>query len=114
MGGELRDDDGWTLSLLANPEVLEVHQEGSRPRLVSHKGAVIVWASEAPGGSTNVALFNTGESPMTVVTTWENPGIDGAQTVRDAWERNDLVQAESKLGVQLPPNGSTLLKLTKA
>ena len=42
MGGELRDNDEWTLSLLTNPEVLEVDQDGSRPRPISRDGASIV------------------------------------------------------------------------
>jgi hypothetical protein len=35
MGGELNDNDDWTLSLLNNDEVLDVSKFGSRPRQIS-------------------------------------------------------------------------------
>jgi hypothetical protein len=111
MGGELRDNDDWTLSLLTNPEVIEVDQEGTRPRLVVRRGPAIAWVSDAPDGATNVALFNVGESSTKVEATWGELGIVGRQMVRDLWERNDLAPAESIVGAQLPPHGSVLLKL---
>ncbi|MGO8694469.1 MAG: glycoside hydrolase family 27 protein [Rectinemataceae bacterium] len=113
MGGELRDNDDWTLSLLTNPEVLEVDQAGSLPRLVSHRGAAVVWASDAPGGSTNVALFNIGESALRVGATWDDLGIVGAQAIRDIWERKDLPPDESGVWAELVPHGSLLLKVAR-
>jgi hypothetical protein len=113
MGGELRDNDEWTLSLLTNTEMLEVNQEGSRPRLISRDGASVVWASDAPRGELNAALFNIGESPLRVGATWKDLGLDGAREVRDLWERKVLTRAESSIEIDLPPHGSSLLRLSR-
>jgi hypothetical protein len=112
VGGELRDNDAWTLSLLANPEVIAVGQGGERPRPVSRKNGAIVWASEGPSGSTYVALFNTNDAPCEVGASWVELGIEGARTLRDLWTRDDSDRVEDRIGANLPPHGSALFKLS--
>ena len=87
MGGEMRDNDERTLSLLSNPEVIAVDQGGSRPRPMAIEGRpigirarpAIVWSSEGPEGSTYLALFNVGESPLEVRATWAELGLEGEE-----------------------------------
>jgi hypothetical protein len=118
MGGEMRDNDGWTLSLLANPEVVAVNQEGARPRPVgegrlgprSRPG--LAWASDAPGGGTYVALFNLGEAAIEAEATWAELGLSGARLARDLWERRDLGPVEARIAASLPPHGSALFRLS--
>jgi hypothetical protein len=115
MGGEMRDNDEWTLSLLANPELLAVNQGGAKPRPVGIRARPeVVWASDGPEGSTYVALFNVGEAPLEVGATWAELEISGMRTVRDLWEREDAGQADGRVAATLPPHGSALLKLSRA
>lgn len=66
IGGELRDMDDFTLSLLTNRDILEMHRLGSKPRQVYRKEDRIVWTSEGPGESRYVALFNVSDEAQEV------------------------------------------------
>jgi hypothetical protein len=118
MGGEMRDNDEWTLGLLSNPEVLAVNQGGAGPRPVAIGGRgmrsrpAAAWASDGSEGSTYVALFNLGEAPLEVGATWEELGLSGKRSVRDLWARRDLAAAEGRVAAVLPPHGSALYKLS--
>jgi alpha-galactosidase len=118
MGGEMRDNDEWTLGLLTNPEVLAVNQGGARPRPMARgergmrSRPAVAWASDGPEGSTYVALFNLGEVDLEVGATWEELGLSGRRSIRDLWAREDLAAAEGRVSAILPPHGSALLKLS--
>lgn len=109
-GGELRDNDPWTFSLLTNEEVLAVHREGRAPKPLYRHRDTAVWTSQAPGGATFAALFNLGDVPAVVEASWEELGLSGPAEVRDLWERRSLGQAE-RLQLELPPHGCKLVKL---
>src|SRR5690606_9104708 len=47
-GGELRDNDEWTPSLLTNRDVLAMHRESRNARQVYRDGSRIVWAADGP------------------------------------------------------------------
>jgi hypothetical protein len=117
MGGELRDNDEWTLGLLSNPEALEPNQLGQRPRPVVDRlsaegsGGSVVWASEGPDGSTFVALFNLAEDVRLVGVSWGQLGLSGERRVRDLWARSDLARAGERLELELPSHGSALVKI---
>ncbi|MGO4543416.1 glycoside hydrolase family 27 protein [Paenibacillus sp. 2TAB23] len=110
-GGEMRDNDEWTLSLLTNEEVLALHRDGRGARQLYRENERIAWTAEGAEGSKYVALFNVGEQPATVAVTLGQLGLTAAPKVRSLWSREDLGIRE-ELTFQLPPHGSLLLKLT--
>lgn len=112
-GGEMRDNDEWTLSLLTNEEVLRVHRNGREPRLVYREDDRTVWTSHDEEGNVFVALFNLRDEPSEVSVSLSQLGLDGGSfRVRDLWSRTDAGTANSALSRQLPPHASALLKLT--
>ena len=112
VGGELRDNDPWTLSLLTNPEVLEVNRDSSGNRPASREGGRIVWTARSKTGAVYVALFNVGDESSTVSARWADLGINGPRTVRDLWKREDAGRAEGTVERSVPPHGAALLKLS--
>jgi hypothetical protein len=111
-GGELRDTDPWTLSLLTNPEVLQVNQASSGNRPVSRSGSGIAWSAAGPGGEVFVALFNVGDRPASVAASWNDLGVTGPRSVRDLWRRAEDGRAEGSVERRLPPHGAALLRLS--
>ncbi|ANY70802.1 alpha-galactosidase [Paenibacillus sp. BIHB 4019] len=114
-GGELNDNDEWTLSLLTNKEVLALHQNSRDARQVYRDSADrIVWtAGSAEGeGTAYVALFNAGDEAAVVSVSLSQLGLDGTRSVRDVWQQEKLGQCEDSLSYQLAPHASLLLKLT--
>nr|WP_246245929.1 glycoside hydrolase family 27 protein [Paenibacillus lemnae] len=111
-GGEMRDNDEWTQSLLTNEEVLQVHREGVDAKPVYRNGDIIAWMSTNPAGGTYAALFNAGEESAEVGVTWEQLGLSGRKQVRDLWKHEDLGTAEASFSRVLAPHSAMLLKLS--
>lgn len=65
-GGELRDNDEWTLSLLQNEELLKMHSKGEKPKQVFRKNDLIIWHSST-ANSEYLAVFNLADSDQKIV-----------------------------------------------
>ena len=72
MGGEMRDNDAFTLSLLTNREVLDMHRYGTGAHQVYRTDKAAAWRSvDTRDGGVYVALFNLSEETRTVRVTGE-------------------------------------------
>lgn len=115
IGGDLTAADVWTISLLTNPEVLEVdqHSTSNHPVVVTDK--LVVWFAEsAEKKAFYVAVFNRGESPADAHYSWKELGLNGGEyALRDLWERKDAGKANSLIA-KLPPHACVLYRLTSA
>ncbi len=115
IGGELPSADGWTVSLLTNPEVIAVdqHSSGNHPVIKTDNSVVWLANSDSPD-SHYLALFNVGESKATLRYDWKDLGLAGkAYRPRDLWQRKDMASSGS-MAVTLPPHGSALYRLSPA
>jgi alpha-galactosidase len=110
-GGELRDNDEWTLSLLTNEEVLDALRNGRDARQLYRENERVVWTSNGTGGVRYVALFNTGDEVQTVKVTSSQLGTPTIGSVRDLWNREELGTPQ-ELSFTLAPHASMLLKLS--
>jgi len=63
-GGEMRDNDEWTLSLLTNKELLHLHRYGKGGRQVALNEEHAIWTSEDEQGNHYAALFNLSDEPL--------------------------------------------------
>ncbi|RIX59545.1 glycoside hydrolase family 27 protein [Paenibacillus nanensis] len=113
-GGELRDNDDWTLSLLTNEDVLRAHKEGRSPRMVYRQEDRTVWSSEDSNGQVYVALFNLREEETEVAVSLDQLGLTGKYAVRDLWKQRDRDSVSDQIAVSLPPHASAFFALTKA
>ncbi|MFC3802642.1 glycoside hydrolase family 27 protein [Cohnella sp. GCM10012308] len=113
-GGELNDNDDWTLSLLTNRDVLAMHRDGTDARLVSREGDRIVWTSNGPGGGRYVALFNVGDAPLRVGVSLEALGWnDGAAAAAfDMWASSALEPVSKRLELEVASHGARLVRLS--
>ncbi|TCN26564.1 glycoside hydrolase family 27 protein [Mesobacillus foraminis] len=111
-GGELRDNDDWTLSLLTNEEVIKVNQSSTNSRLVYREGGKIVWAADGLDGETYAALFNTGNDFTEIGVTLDQLGIKKRDVnVKDLWNKKEIGPAENEISMELPAHGACLLRL---
>ncbi|THF83483.1 glycoside hydrolase family 27 protein [Cohnella fermenti] len=113
-GGELRDNDEWTLSLLTNREVLAMLRDTDGARLVLREGDRVVWATANPAsGERYVALFNTGEAELEVSVGGAALKLDGSVQAVELWsgEAWGELGPDGSLGAQIPPHGAKLFKL---
>lgn len=110
IGGNMPENDDFTLSLLNNAEYMNMHRTVKNSRMLSRneengKG-YIIWDGENED-SRFVALFNTDEKPITINTAEKiNIFVDGSY---DIWQKCTV--SENNITVQ--PHGARLLKLNK-
>ena len=120
MGGELRDNDEWTLQLLTNPEVLDLlaHSEGAHE--VRRGAGSVIWASRhtdgsgRPDGTVQVAFFNLNQRTAHLECGLDALGLEGGAWARDLWQRRDLGSVRETVQVEVPVHGSRLLSLRPA
>ncbi len=112
-GGELRDNDAWTWSLLTNEEVLTVHRQSYGNRQVYRDEDRVCWMAYAPSGDIYVALFNLSDVPATIDVSFPELGVaSGRFWVRDLWAREDLGERTDGLEPKIPAHGAVLYKLS--
>ena len=110
-GGELRDNDSWTLSLLTNKDMLELNQKGSHSRLLFREDNKVVWTADGPEDAVYVALFNIGEAHCEIEVSLEELGGNSSSIVKDVWS-NEATSNKEKIQVTLAPHSSRLYKIT--
>jgi alpha-galactosidase len=113
-GGELPSNDAFTTSLITNAEVLAVNQHSTDNKPVIRNGALEVWAARPDTGPGHyIAVFNTGEAPLSVHQSWQELGLKArSYRVRDLWDKKDHGSAAG-LEVTLRPHAAMLYRLSE-
>lgn len=109
-GGELRLTDNYTLSLVTNPEVINVNQNSEKPLLVYNKGGITVWQTKIEN-CTAVAVFNLSDEEKHYKLSFLNFGIENVRAVRDLWARKDIPKCENDVAVSLKPHSSEFFEI---
>jgi alpha-galactosidase len=99
-----------TLELLANPELIAIHQDrsGHQARRVRIDEGVEVWHKSLADGSSALGIFNRRGAPADAGFEWAELGIRPPAAVRDVIGRLQLPAAPGWHGA-LPAHGSALL-----
>ena len=108
-GGELRLTDNYTLSLVTNPEVINVNQNSEKPLFVYNKGGIAVWQTKIEN-CTAVAVFNLSDEEKHYRLSFSDLGIENVRAVRDLWARKDIPKCENDVAVSLKPHSSNFLR----
>lgn len=109
-GGELRLTDNYTLSLVTNPEVINVNQNSEKPLFVYNKDGIAVWQTKIENG-TAVAVFNLSDEEKHYKLSFLNLGIENVRAVRDLWARKDIPKCENDVAVSLKPHSSEFFEI---
>lgn len=116
IGGNLPDNDDFTLSLLTNSEYMEMHAKSYGAKQIAReekngKGK-IVWAANGKGCK-YIALFNTGDKEKVLkvdLSTVLMP--DTNYKVLDIWQDEQLGSFKNTISLSVAPHGARLLKLS--
>lgn len=109
-GGELRLTDNYTLSLVTNPEVINVNQNSEKPLFVYNKGGIAVWQTKIEN-CTAVAVFNLSDEEKHYKLSFSDLGIENVRAVRDLWARKDISKCENDVAVFLKPHSSEFFEI---
>lgn len=109
-GGELRLTDNYTLSLVTNPEVINVNQNSEKPLFVYNKVGIAVWQTKIEN-CTAVAVFNLSDEEKHYKLSFSDLGIENVRAVRDLWARKDIPKCENDVAVSLKPHSSAFFEI---
>ena len=109
-GGELRLTDNYTLSLVTNPEVINVNQNSEKPLFVYNKGGIAVWQTKIEN-CTAVAVFNLSDEEKHYRLSFSDLGMENVRAVRDLWARKDIPKCENDVAVSLKPHSSEFFEI---
>ncbi|MNN23166.1 Alpha-galactosidase A precursor [compost metagenome] len=110
-GGEMRDNDKWTLSLLTNRDVLYLHRHGFGAHQVSREAEKIVWIAKDNEGAVYAALFNVGDDAATVSVSMVQLGLTHNPQGKELWTGERANVSDGQLSANLPPHGTALYRL---
>jgi hypothetical protein len=113
-GGNLPDNDEFTLSLMNNDEVLDVNQKASSSKRLFARDNQVAWVAELPGSSAKyLAVFNIGDSANeTVEVKWADLGLPPKCLLRDLWTKSDIGPVPDGRAFVLKPHSSGFYKIS--
>lgn len=114
-GGNLPENDDWTLSLLINEEYLKMHREssGAHQYLRNEKNnkGEIIWISNGKKCK-YVALFNTDDKERKIKLCLSDILMSDEQyEIYDIWEKKSIGKFKNSFSAAIPPHGAGLYKI---
>jgi hypothetical protein len=111
-GGDLPGNDAFTLSLLTNGEVLQVHSDSHGNRQLFRQGDHIAWiAKSSKTDDQYLAIFNIGDELSIIETDLVLSGDLVGYAIRDLWSQADMGMVQDKWSQSLAPHASRLYRL---
>lgn len=112
-GGNLPDNDAFTLSLLTNRGVLKVLNESTHNRPLFTDAEKVAWMAEAPGtGAKYLAVFNTGDNgKKSIAVKLSALGLAGNCQVRDLWSGKVWENVKEEFAPEINQHGAGLYKI---
>lgn len=117
-GGNLPENDEWTLSLLTNEEYIKMHRAADRGREILRKegknGGVIAWQS-CGKDCKYFALFNTKNTPQNIsldIRSFVMPGTP--YSLYDIWAKAERGTVKNKITAAVDAHGAALFRLREA
>jgi alpha-galactosidase len=113
IGCDLRSANATTLAVLKNAEAIAVDQDplGFQGRKISDDGSHEIFAKAMSDGSMAIVLFNRGAATATMTINWSSLGFQGAMTVRDLWQHQDLGSLANGYSTTVPSHDAAMLRL---
>ena len=98
-GGELRDNDHWTLSLLQNKELLKMHEIGKNPQQVYRKEDIVIWHSTNDEAEDYIAVFNLKDNQENVSLSLKNYLQNQPSKGLNIWDREVITVTDISLDI---------------
>lgn len=110
MGGEMRENDSFTLELLTNDEVLNLEKNTSGARELFNDEKTTIWSTVDRDGNRFIAVFNRTEEIKDVELSFDELLLGGRLKVRDLWTHEELGTYENVLKTRINAHGAKLYK----
>jgi hypothetical protein len=114
-GGNLPDNDNFTLSLLTNKNVLDVLKKSTNNKPLFNHDDKTAWMAEEPGtGAIFLALFNKSDQPLAIPVELNDLGFSSFCLINELWTGKTLGKFKGEFSANINPHGASLYKIIKA
>ena len=110
-GGEMRNNDEWTLSLMTNEEVLDVNQHSHDGKQIYRDEDIIIWSAVSSDNKPLIAIFNVSENEKEITVDLTKYDLTEEYTLRDLWAKEDIGTIKDKITCTVNTHGAKLFKL---
>lgn len=110
-GGEMRENDEFTLSLITNPEVLAVNQTSHGGKEIYRDEEFIIRKAYDEENNVIFAVFNVSDAEKTLTLDLSKFGFETDKTLRDLWKRADIAETQKTMSFKAAPHGAELYKI---
>jgi len=122
-GGNLPDNDQFTLSIITNQDVLAVNQKSINNRQLFSRDGLIAWVAEDPkSGDKYLAVFNTrdsitavddfGEEVANIPVDLAQLGFSGSCEVEDLWSGKKIGKFSGVFAPDIRPHASGFYRIS--
>lgn len=109
IGGEMTGFDRFTMDLITNKEVLEMHRNARNSHQVwrrkLHGSEYIVWTASSAKGGAYLAVFNAGDSDGSIEIPLSDIEIYHKVSARELWSGEDLAGID-RITASIPSHGA--------
>lgn len=114
-GGDLPSNDEFTLSLLTNKEVLEMHRNGTQVRqLFQEDNKVAITSRNSKTNEVYLAIFNTNDDEtIDISVNLKDLGLNGDCKVTNMWTGEELGVVSNDFNQSVKPHASGLYKFSE-
>jgi alpha-galactosidase len=112
-GGNLPDNDEFTVSLITNKNILDVNRHSLNNKQLFAENDIIAWTADDPQtGDKYVALFNASDLPEAEISVkFEQLGLNGTHTVKDLWTGEELGKFTDSFSSKIKKHGAGLYRI---
>lgn len=110
-GGELNENDDFTLSLITNPEIIAVNQRSGKGKQVYNDGQTVVWTAESERACALAAVFNISDEKRDITLNLSELSLPEKGVLRDLWKRADIKEVNGSFSVTLNAHGAAVLEI---
>ncbi len=118
IGGEMTKFDDFTLSLLTNPDLIEMNRNSHLAHQLFRRGEEgkeqIAWIAAHKSDGYYIALFNAGDDADEINVDMDKLGLIGDYSAYALWERKSYGAVGTVLSAAVNSHGARVFRLTKA
>ena len=112
IGGNLPDNNEFTLSLLTNPDIIQVNQNSTNNKELSFENGVSIWtANDKTNPVTYIAFLNTTDQVQEFSYSTDKAGKNNPGQIKDLWKKQTISFQGNTFKISLPAHGASIYSI---
>jgi hypothetical protein len=110
-GGEMRNNDDWTLSLMTNEEIIDVNQYSHNGKQAYRDENTVIWTAVSSDNKPLIAVFNVSNKENNIKIDLNELDLTDEYILRDLWKKEDIEKVKDNFICTVNSHGAKIFKL---